>query len=340
MNFYKRHIGDYLKDTAHLSLLEHGVYSRLLDVYYTREAGIPDDQAARLIGARQRDEVAALKIVLGEFFKLVDGTWIQDRCEREIHATGTKPEEGDDSPKSGKAERQKRYRERRKAMFDRLGSLGVTMPFDASMDDLQDALLRATATQNVTQNASRVTPTVTHETHNVTATNSQTPDSRLQTPDLKPKPVSPGGDIGASAPANSDAPLAAAEISKSIIGWERERHKAARGVSASNVQVIELEDMCLSPGELRKAYDMAVADREATGDPSPVNAGFVKTFVLKVRNPPKPRPKADDWHRTDEGTDRKAAELKMQARAGESYPALRERIWAELRRREQQGVAA
>ena len=46
MNYYKRHIGDYLKDTAHLSLLEHGVYARLLDVYYTRETAIPDDQAA------------------------------------------------------------------------------------------------------------------------------------------------------------------------------------------------------------------------------------------------------------------------------------------------------
>lgn len=46
MNFYKRHIGDYIKDAAHLSLLEHGVYARLMDVYYTREAGIPDGQAA------------------------------------------------------------------------------------------------------------------------------------------------------------------------------------------------------------------------------------------------------------------------------------------------------
>jgi uncharacterized protein YdaU (DUF1376 family) len=32
VNYYERHIGDYLKDTAHLSLLEHGIYTRLLDV--------------------------------------------------------------------------------------------------------------------------------------------------------------------------------------------------------------------------------------------------------------------------------------------------------------------
>lgn len=101
MNFYKRHIGDYLKDTAHLSLLEHGVYSRLLDVYYTREVGIPDAQAARLIGARGKDECAALKLVLSEFFELVDGTWIQDRCEREIEAASTKIEANRENGKKG-----------------------------------------------------------------------------------------------------------------------------------------------------------------------------------------------------------------------------------------------
>lgn len=101
MNFYKRHIGDYLKDTAHLSLLEHGVYSRLLDVYYTRESGIPDAQAARLIGARGKDETAALKVVLGEFFELVDGSWIQDRCEREIAAASTKIEANRENGKKG-----------------------------------------------------------------------------------------------------------------------------------------------------------------------------------------------------------------------------------------------
>lgn len=101
MNFYKRHIGDYLKDTAHLSLLEHGVYTRLLDVYYTREAGIPDDQAARLIGARARDELSALKVVLGEFFELVDGTWVQQRCEREIQDASTKAEANRENGRKG-----------------------------------------------------------------------------------------------------------------------------------------------------------------------------------------------------------------------------------------------
>ena len=84
MNYYERHIGDYLKDTAHLSLLEHGIYTRLLDVYYTRESAIPDEQVARLIGARTKDEKDALQAVLAEFFTQTDSGWAQDRCDREI----------------------------------------------------------------------------------------------------------------------------------------------------------------------------------------------------------------------------------------------------------------
>lgn len=92
MNYYKRHIGDYLKDTAHLSLLEHGIYTRLLDVYYTRESAIPEAQAARLIGARSEAEREAMQLVLEEFFELRDGVWIQHRCERELAEKESKAE--------------------------------------------------------------------------------------------------------------------------------------------------------------------------------------------------------------------------------------------------------
>lgn len=84
MNYYQRHIGDYLKDTAHLSLLEHGVYGRLLDVYYSRECGIDDAEAARLVGARSDEERKALETILNEFFVLEAGIWTHGRCDKEI----------------------------------------------------------------------------------------------------------------------------------------------------------------------------------------------------------------------------------------------------------------
>jgi len=84
MHYYKRHIGDYIKDTSHLSLLEHGIYARLLDVYYTLEGPIPDDQVARLIGARSPEEGVAMHILLREFFTFEDGCWRQARCDAEL----------------------------------------------------------------------------------------------------------------------------------------------------------------------------------------------------------------------------------------------------------------
>lgn len=107
MNFYKRHVGDYLRDTAHLSLLEHGVYTRLLDVYYTRESAIPDGQAARLIGARSKEEREAVTRVLEEFFDFDDGKWTQRRCEREIEVASAKAERNREVGKLGGRPRKK-----------------------------------------------------------------------------------------------------------------------------------------------------------------------------------------------------------------------------------------
>jgi uncharacterized protein YdaU (DUF1376 family) len=86
VNFYPRHIGDYLKDTSHLSLLEHGVYSRLLDVYYTRESGFDEREAVRLIGARSPAERSAVVAILKEFFWIDEGDlhWSHKRCDAEI----------------------------------------------------------------------------------------------------------------------------------------------------------------------------------------------------------------------------------------------------------------
>lgn len=102
MNYYERHIGDYLKDTAHLSLLEHGIYARLLDVYYTRESAISDAHIARLIGARTKEEQAALRSVLTEFFvQEPGGDWTQPRCEREIERYQRKAEHNREVGKLG-----------------------------------------------------------------------------------------------------------------------------------------------------------------------------------------------------------------------------------------------
>lgn len=86
MNYYKRHIGDYAAATRHLSLLEHGAYTMMLDLYYGNEKPLPADEKAvqRLVGARSKDEREAVSLLLNEFFELQDDGWHQSRCDEEI----------------------------------------------------------------------------------------------------------------------------------------------------------------------------------------------------------------------------------------------------------------
>lgn len=146
---------------------------------------------------------------------------------------------------------------------------------------------------------------------------------------LTPKTLKTGGitvDSGTSASEQISGTLSAADISISLIGWERERGKAARGIMPGNQQVIDLAGKCVTRTELRAAYDMAVADRQATGDVNPVNAGFIGALLVKVRNPPKPRPRADDWDRSKEGIERKGREMGILGRGTESHDSLKARI--------------
>jgi uncharacterized protein YdaU (DUF1376 family) len=85
VNFYKRHLGDYAKDAGHLSMLEHGAYTLLLDRYYTTERPIASrDEAYRVCRARSRVEQAAVDAVLREFFTADGDAFVKGRCEEEI----------------------------------------------------------------------------------------------------------------------------------------------------------------------------------------------------------------------------------------------------------------
>ena len=86
MNYYEHHIGDYAAATGHLSLVEDAVYTRMLRRYYLTETPLPADmgQVARLVGARQQEEIAAVEAVLGEFFTLQADGWHQKRADEDI----------------------------------------------------------------------------------------------------------------------------------------------------------------------------------------------------------------------------------------------------------------
>lgn len=86
MNYYQRHLGDYARDTNHLSALEHGIYTLLLDRYYGSEAPIPAADAHRIAKASSDSEKDALAYVLNQFFTLTDGSYRNRRADAEIQA--------------------------------------------------------------------------------------------------------------------------------------------------------------------------------------------------------------------------------------------------------------
>lgn len=102
VNHYPHHIGDYLKDTAHLSLLEHGCYRRMLDVYYSREKPFSDaGEACKLIGARTAQERAAVNAVLSDYFSQEADGFHQKRCDEELKAYSAKATANRENGKKG-----------------------------------------------------------------------------------------------------------------------------------------------------------------------------------------------------------------------------------------------
>lgn len=86
MRYYEHHLGDYLRDTAHLTMLEDGAYRRLLDAYYSREKPLPANKAevCKLARAVSKEEKSAVLNVLKEFFALADDGYRQPRADAEI----------------------------------------------------------------------------------------------------------------------------------------------------------------------------------------------------------------------------------------------------------------
>lgn len=101
MYYYEHNIGDYRKDTAHLSIIEHGVYRLLLDYYYMSEQAIPLDYAKvmRSLCVRSAEEKQAFENVLQDFFERTEIGYLHKRCELELDAYRKRSKSASDSAK-------------------------------------------------------------------------------------------------------------------------------------------------------------------------------------------------------------------------------------------------
>ncbi len=312
MNYYEHHIGDYIKDTAHLSMLEDSAYRRLIDAYYTREMPLPADRKAcqKLARAQSKDERAAVDYVLDEFFELKDDGWHQSRCDVELSKYFDKQPAAEEKKENAK-ERQRKARERRKAMFEELTNRGVNMPWNATTEQLQAELSRVMS-QPVTRDN--------------TCTQSPVPNPQLT------KPIASSSDL--TVVGTGEELSAAARFAVAIRAWEKNRGKMAT-VQPHDPRLQAWADAGISDDQLSLAYEWAVSDRDTNGDVSPINAGFLDVFVAKVLKPVTgtsaigklPPPK--QWFMTSPGIEAKAVELGISQRSGEQFYQFKARVFAE-----------
>ena len=85
MNFFKLYIGDYQRDTAHLSIAEHGAYMLMLQHYYATEKPLPSGKALhRMLRAQDKTEREAIDSVATQFWLTTDDGLVNDRADVEI----------------------------------------------------------------------------------------------------------------------------------------------------------------------------------------------------------------------------------------------------------------
>lgn len=180
MNYYERHIGDYIRDTVSLTMLEDGAYNRLLDQYYQSERPLPADKKEiyRLARANSAAERKAVDYVLQRYFEVTAEGYRQKRCDEVIEQFWER-DQGKESKRENDRERQRRARERRAQLFDELRAHGVVPAFNTPTRELQAQLSRVTErdeSKNVTRdNTATQTPIPT--TQHITTANAVVVDS-------------------------------------------------------------------------------------------------------------------------------------------------------------------
>jgi uncharacterized protein YdaU (DUF1376 family) len=86
VNYYERHIGDFIKDTVSLSMLEDGAYNRLIDWCYQSERLLPPDikEVYKTARANAAAERKAVDYVLAKYFNKTSDGYVQKRIASEI----------------------------------------------------------------------------------------------------------------------------------------------------------------------------------------------------------------------------------------------------------------
>lgn len=258
-----RHLGDWLRKTAHLNMMEDGCYMRLVDWCYTHERPLPltEREVMRIARAATRHEREATRTVLHAFFTLCEDGWHQSRIDKEIVAFTRKTERETAHPHSAR-ERSQRARDKRADLFKRAAACGLSTAWNASTADLEAQLSEHLASG--TELASRAV-TTRHDTktsaRHDTATNIQYPLSSAVTAAAVPVAVA---DYAAAARETAAAEGVADPLR---IGQVVRQLKAAglSGFNTAHPQFLRLVQQGVTDDEWRLTAAEAVTREKAWG---------------------------------------------------------------------------
>jgi uncharacterized protein YdaU (DUF1376 family) len=318
MNYYEKHIGDFIKDTIGLSMMEDGAYNRLLDQLYQTERPLPADKKElyRMSRANLPAERKAVDYVLAKYFELQADGYMQKRAQEAIEEYWDKEPAAQEKRENAK-ERKRRSRERRAGLFEELRGHGVTPAFNAKTKELEDELSRI---------LSRVTDGDSHDPVTSDGTATQSPVPKHQTPVLKPlahratdQPELARGAEGSETPSSEAekpevTPTAAALLSQAMRkhgvmsqpGDPRLIALATQGVSVETVEAACQEAKQSKPNErISPAYIAAIVQRWST-EAKAIDATGAKPPEQRAGNPPK---EIDRWWTSESGIQRRAKEL-------------------------------
>lgn len=246
MNYYEHHLGDYAKDTGHLSMIEHGAYRLLLDRYYSTEEGIPAAQAHRLARARSNEECQAVDVVLEEFFELVDGVWINHRAEEEI--AGARKRIGAAQENGKKGGRPKKHSSGYENETQKKPS-GFPLGYE-----------------NETQQKAHQTPDTNHQTPVVLNNDSGNSESIC----AEQNPPS----------SSSPSPTQSRALELTVMLRQR-----GASVNATDPHVKSWSETGISDAQALTALDTAKQQRADKGDISPINSGYLNAILQSQINP-------------------------------------------------------
>lgn len=153
--------------------------------------------------------------------------------------------------------------------------------------------------------------------------NQESPTSTTESPHSDQPPNS-SSSSNSAAPGKDTAPL-----TWLVFDWEKARGKMAKGFMGAGEAAKAWHAAGVTPQQLRQAYDLAVAQREADKDPAPINPKFLDLFVAKVMNPKEAGSVVvvKAWHESASGIEAKAAELGLTKRFDESFPVFKARVF-------------